>query len=118
MSISSEFAIRQMNRLSRLRNFPGDQDSYEDLVAALMTAPNDDAAEEFAMGSIRDCEFAPRPYDVCQRCGPRKAVEYWQPPPKEPKCKICGDTGFEIVERAGLTTTRDCVSRKKLRLVG
>lgn len=111
--IASDTLDRQMRRLARLRDFPDCADALRDLSEALLSAPDDSALEAWVTGWIIDSEFAPRPAEVYREF--QAPLEYYQRPPLEPICKRCDDTGWEIVEKAGITGARKCACRANRR---
>jgi hypothetical protein len=107
---TEECVERQLRRFARLGDFPEDEDPLLDLRKALLSAPPDDAAlEQWASGWIRESEFSPRPAEVYQAFAVPPG--YYKRPPAEPACKICGDTGWELVERDGNTGVKPCACR-------
>jgi hypothetical protein len=107
--ISDDCIRRQLLRFSNLGEFPTEPDSLLDLREALSSAPSDEALEEWASGWIHESAFSPRPAEVYQAfAGP---IGYYKRPPAEPVCKICGDTGWEMVERGGYTGVNPCACR-------
>jgi hypothetical protein len=107
--ISDDCIRRQLRRFSNLVEFPTEPDSLLDLREALSSAPSDESLEGWTSGWIHESAFSPRPAEVYQAfAGP---LGYYERPPVEPVCKICGDTGWEMFERGGYTGAKPCAYR-------
>ncbi len=64
ITISKEFAARQLDRVSGLRFFPKRPAAFAELVRALMKAPSEKRAEEFVSDWLRENSEAPTPHDI------------------------------------------------------
>src|SRR4051794_40281684 len=110
-----EFVYGLVLRLEGLRFFPQSAEARAELVRTLMLAPTKDAAESFVTNWLRTQVFAQTPSDIYRMFGADPDEERLYTGYREPACSKCGDTGYEVVIRGGLSGARECVCRRKLR---
>ena len=108
--LERDFVREQVRRLSGLSFFPSELEALGEIINALREAPDEGAAKQFVTDWLRSNPEAPKPAEIYSHFDGAKP-----PAPlevrKDPECSICGDTGWEIVHRGGLTGARKCSCR-------
>jgi hypothetical protein len=96
--------------MAGLRYFPETPEAVSELIDAMATAPNADAAAQFTTRWLGANESVPTPAEIrgeffagAQLAEFKPVVEY--------RCAECSDTGFVIVERGGVSGARRCECR-------
>jgi hypothetical protein len=107
---TSDFVFRQVIRMAGLDGFPQVKEAANELVTALLTAPSEPAAEQFVSEWIRANVRAPRPAEIYATFDPPGAIPEIRAATGY-RCEVCSDSGFEVIERNGLSGARPCKCR-------
>jgi hypothetical protein len=102
--LPESLAYRFIARFSALEKYPQMDEALQELVKAMRTAPDYEAAEEFVRDWMLDHADCPKPMDIYQAFDPPNRLpelprlRYGKEIP-EPvyNCRLCEDTGWYLV---------------------
>jgi hypothetical protein len=104
--------LQQVRRLRATNYFSTlDEASIGELAKMLSFAENEIVAVAVINIWLEEQTERPTPADLRRLVEAQNALTTSAPKQKTATCAICGGTGFEIVERGGLTGARICVCR-------